>query len=117
MEIKDSMNRPSAHKTIHDVEEASFSEVHKLMDEERKKVSLPEEFNDASLDKSISAFVELKVETIEERVITIDRRMKSMEEKYETNLKSIWNVLSITESAIFDHLKDSKSKNKSCIEL
>ena len=64
MEIKDSLGRPSAHQNIHDVEEASFSEVHKLMDEERKKINMPEEFNDASLDKSISAFVELKVETI-----------------------------------------------------
>ena len=31
-----------------------------------------------------------------------------MEDKYETNLKSIWNVLSITESALFDHLKQFK---------
>lgn len=33
-----------------------------------------------------------------------------MEDKYETNLNSIWNVLSITEGAIFDHLKETKEK-------
>lgn len=33
-----------------------------------------------------------------------------MEDKYETNLNSIWNVLSITESAIFDHLKETKER-------
>jgi hypothetical protein len=75
------------------------------MDEERKRLNIHEDLNDASLDKSISAFVELKVETIEEKLNSIDKRLRSMEDKYETNLKSIWNVLSITESAIFDHLK------------
>jgi hypothetical protein len=89
-------------------EEMSFTEVHKLMSEERQRIQ--EQINDASLDKSISAFVELKVETIEERVVCIDKRLKGMEDKYETNLNSIWNVLSITESAIFDHLKETKER-------
>jgi hypothetical protein len=40
----------------------------------------------------------------------IDRRLKGMEDKYETNLNSIWNVLSITEGAIFDHLKETREK-------
>lgn len=44
-------------------EEMSFTEVHRLMSEERHRIQ--EQVNDASLDKSISAFVELKVETIE----------------------------------------------------
>ena len=44
--------------------------------------------------------------------MTIDKRLRSMEEKYQTNLKSIWNVLSITESAIFDHLKEEKEEKK-----
>lgn len=34
--------------------------------------------------------------------------MRSMEDKYETNLKSIWNVLSMTEGALHDHLKAGK---------
>ena len=50
------------------------------MNEERHRIQ--EQINDASLDKSISAFVELKVETIEERVISIDKRLKGMEDKY-----------------------------------
>ena len=58
----------------------------------------------------MSAFVELKVESIEEKMILVDKRLRSMEDKYETNLKSLWNVLSITESAIFDHLKEVKPK-------
>jgi hypothetical protein len=64
-----------------------------------------EDINDVSLERSVSAFVELKVETIEERLGHLEGRVKSMEDKYETNLKSIWNVLSITEGALFDHLK------------
>ncbi len=31
------------------------------MDEERKRLKIPEEVNDAELERSISAFVELKV--------------------------------------------------------
>jgi hypothetical protein len=115
MEIKDSLLKQDNDRPLHEIneEDISFSEVHRIMDEERKKLTFPEEINDASLEKSISAFVELKVETIEERVICVDKRLKNMEDKYETNLKSIWNVLSITESAIFDHLKDAR---KSCLE-
>ncbi len=64
------------------------------MNEERQRVQ--QQINDASLDKSISAFVELKVETIEQKVLTMDKRLKGMQDKYETNLNSIWNVLSIT---------------------
>ena len=40
---------------------------------------MTEDISDASLDKSISAFVELKVETIEEKVFNLDKRMKNME--------------------------------------
>jgi hypothetical protein len=52
------------------------------------------------------------VETIEEAVESLERRLKTMEDKYETNLKSIWNVLSITEGAVFDHLKQCRQQEK-----
>jgi len=35
-----------------------------------------------------------------------------MEDKYETNLKSIWNVLSMTEGAVFDFINKEKEKEK-----
>ena len=96
-EIRDSMASEQRHRPLHEIsEDVSFTEVHRLMDEERKKAPIAEEIDDASLDRSISAFVELKVETIEEKVLSLDKRLRNMEEKYETNLKSIWNVLSIT---------------------
>lgn len=43
-------------------------------------------------------------------MVGVDKRLKAMEDKYETNLNSIWNVLSITEGAIFDHLKETKER-------
>ncbi len=63
-EIQSSMMKREPGPSLQEVtEEMSFSEVHKLMSEERHRIQ--EQINDASLDKSISAFVELKVETIE----------------------------------------------------
>jgi hypothetical protein len=47
-----------------------------------------------------------------EKVIELQKKVKNMEEKYETNFKSLWNVLSMTEGAIFDFIKDSKGKEK-----
>ena len=38
--------------------------------------------------------------------------MRSMEDKYETGFKSLWNVLSMTEEAFFDHLKEHKQQIK-----
>ena len=35
-----------------------------------------------------------------------------MEDKYETSLKSIWNVLSITEGKVHDHINHCKSRRK-----
>ena len=31
-----------------------------------------------------------------------------MEDKYESGFKSLWNVLSMTEEAFFDHIKEHK---------
>jgi hypothetical protein len=63
-EIQSSMMKREPGPSLQEVtEEMSFSEVHKLMSEERHRIQ--DQINDASLDKSISAFVELKVETIE----------------------------------------------------
>lgn len=31
-----------------------------------------------------------------------------MEEKYETNFKSLWNVMSMTEAVVFDNLRENK---------
>lgn len=44
------------------------------------------------------------------KVNELQRKVKAMEEKYETNFKSLWNVLSMTESAMFDYIKENKVK-------
>ena len=48
--------------------------------------------------------MELKAETIEERLGNLEQRLKTMNDKYETSLKSIWSVFGITKDALFDHL-------------
>lgn len=44
------------------------------------------------------------------KVNELQRKVKAMEEKYETNFKYLWNVLSMTESAMFDYIKESKMR-------
>ena len=57
------MNKPSLYIPSHEIlQDISFNEVHRVMEEERKKImNGNEELTDANLQKSISAFVELKV--------------------------------------------------------
>lgn len=49
-------------------------------------------------------------DSVVERIAEIQRKIKTMEDKYETNFKSLWNVLSMTESAVFDYIRDNKLK-------
>ena len=41
----------------------------------------------------------------------IQSKVKAMEEKYEAGFRSLWNVMSMTESAFFDHMKEHKMRD------
>ena len=43
-----------------------------------------------------------------EKITHLQHKMRAMEDKYESGFKSLWNVLSMTESAFFDHIKEYK---------
>ena len=60
---------------------------------------MSEQFNDADLERSISIID--KYENVEEKLHEITKKVKSLEDRYETNFKSLWNVLSMTEAAVF----------------
>ena len=66
--------------------------------------------NDAQFERSLS-FIEVyeeKYSDFIEKINSIQAKMRSMEDKYESGFKSLWNVLSMTEEAFFAHLKQHK---------
>ena len=46
-----------------------------------------------------------RYEDVIEKVQEIQKKVRALEDRYETNFKSLWNVLSMTEAAVFDHIK------------
>lgn len=86
--------------------DTSFTEIHNIITEEKKKAF--ERMTDAELEKSMS-FME-RYEDVVEKVNEIQKKVRALEDRYETNFKSLWNVLSMTESAVFDHIKENKQK-------
>ena len=51
-----------------------------------------------------------KYEDVVDRVYDMQKKMKGLEDRYETNFKSLWNVLSMTEAAVFEHIKENRQK-------
>ena len=49
-----------------------------------------------------------KYEDVVDRVYDMQKKMKGLEDRYETNFKSLWNVLSMTEAAVFEHIKENR---------
>lgn len=49
-----------------------------------------------------------RYEDVVEKVQGISKKVKSMEDRYQTNFKSLWNVLSMTEEAVFEHIRLNK---------
>lgn len=60
------------------------------------------------MEKSIS-YLERYEDTID-KVNELQKKVRALEDRYETNFKSLWNVLSMTEAAVFDHIKENKQK-------
>ena len=42
----------------------------------------------------------------------MEKKIGKFEDKFETNMKSVWNVISMTEAVVFDHLKNEKTQSK-----
>lgn len=76
-------------QNIHD---ASFSDIHKLITEEKKKAF--DGLTDAEFEMSLSVME--KYEDVSDKINCIQQKIKGMEDKYETGFKSLWNVLSMT---------------------
>lgn len=83
---------PQSSKIIEGANDASFTEIHNLIAEEKRKMN--EQFSDADLERSISMME--KYEDVVERVYELQKKVKGLEDRYETNFKSLWNVLSMT---------------------
>jgi RNAse (barnase) inhibitor barstar len=49
-----------------------------------------------------------RYEDVVDKVKEIQKKVKGLEDRYETNFKSLWNVLSMTEAVVFDHIKENK---------
>jgi hypothetical protein len=76
-----------------------------LINEEKKKAF--EGLTDAEFEKSLSVME--KYEDVSDRINLLQQKIRSMEDKYEAGFKSLWNVMSMTESALFDHIKEHKN--------
>lgn len=88
--------------------DGSFTDIHNMINEERRKVT--ERWNDADCEKSMSLME--RCEDVLDKVNDIQKKIRAMEDRYETNFKSLWNVLSMTEAVVFDHIKENKLKNQ-----
>lgn len=89
--------------------DAPFTDIHHLISEEKRKAF--EHFREGDEgDSSISVLGQY--DGVIGKVSDLHKKVKAMEEKYETNFKSLWNVLSMTESAVFEYIRDTKLREK-----